>query len=158
MEGEAGLSPGRAPRRPGLAERVENMATAESGIRRRHILVVDDNAPGRRALAKVLEAKGFAVTAVADGTSALDAMKRKPPPDFVLTDLLLPDIDGREVARAARALEPRPYTVLITGWTIEPDLQDPARWNVDHVFLKPLRIDDLLAKLAEAGGAPGSKG
>jgi two-component system, OmpR family, KDP operon response regulator KdpE len=125
------------------------MATAKSGIRRLRILLVDDNAPGRRALAKVLEAKGFDVTAVADGTSALADMRQSPVPDFVLTDLLLPDIDGREVARAACALVPRPFVALITGWSIEPDLQDPARWDVDHVFLKPLRIDDLLAKLAE---------
>jgi CheY-like chemotaxis protein len=133
------------------------MATAEPGSRRLRILLVDDNAPGRRALAKVLEAKGFAVTPVADGTSAIDALQQGSPPEFVLTDLLLPDIDGREVARVAGSLEPKPYVALITGWTIDPDLKDPAHWGVDHVFLKPLRIDDLLSKLAEiiasAGGA-----
>jgi CheY-like chemotaxis protein len=130
------------------------MATADSGSRRLRVLLVDDNASGLRALAKVLEAKGFAVTAVADGASALDALRQTPPPDFVLTDLILPDIDGKEVARAARALQPRPYVAMITGWTIEPELKDPSHWQVDHVFLKPLRVDDLLATLAEITGEP----
>jgi CheY-like chemotaxis protein len=125
------------------------MATAESDSRRLRILLVDDNAACCRALAKVLEFKGFAVTAVVAGTPALDALRHEPPPDFVLTDLLLPDMDGRDVARVARSLQPKPYVALITGWTIEPDLSDPARWDVDHVFLKPLKVDDLLSKLAE---------
>jgi len=116
---------------------------------RPRLLLVDDNAPGRRALAKMLEAKGYAVTAVADGVSALQAIRSAPYPQFILTDLLLPDIDGREVARSAQELDPKPYVALITGWTIEADMQDPQQWGVDHIFLKPLRIDELLAKLSE---------
>ena len=50
-------------------------------------------------LARLLEAWGFEVTVKHDGTSALRALDLDPAPDFVLTDWLLPDLDGREIAR-----------------------------------------------------------
>ena len=70
------------------------------------ILLVDDNEASQRGLARFLEAEGYAVTLAFDGTSALEALEAGPPPDFVLTDLRLPDLDGREVARPARRLVP----------------------------------------------------
>lgn len=113
------------------------------------ILLVDDNAPGRRALAKMLESQGYQVTAVADGTSALAELGQEPPPQFVLTDLILPDVDGSEVAQAAKLLVPAPYVALITGWSLETDKQQAKDFGVDHVFLKPLPVAELLAKLRE---------
>src|SRR3954469_22635205 len=79
---------------------------------RRRLLLVDDNGEGRRALARLLELYGFEVTAVADGSSAVEALRRGPAPHVVLTDLLLPDLDGHEVARQARLLSPPPTIVL----------------------------------------------
>ena len=57
-------------------------------------------------MARFLEAEGYAVTLAFDGTTALEALESGPPPDFVLTDLRLPDLDGRELARSARQLVP----------------------------------------------------
>src|SRR4051794_13368454 len=92
----------------------------------RRILLVEDNEAAHKGLARLLQAQGFAVTAVQDGASALAALASVEPPDFVLTDLQLPDIDGREVALHARDLHPRPRVMLITGWDVESDLGDPA--------------------------------
>ena len=116
---------------------------------KRRLLLVDDNAEGRRALARLLELYGFEVTAVADGASALAALGDSPPPDVVLTDLILPDIDGREIARIARDLVPTPAVVMITGWDFGSDLIDHPGPGVDLVFLKPLNVGDLVAKLNE---------
>jgi len=115
---------------------------------RRRILLVDDNAEGRRALARLLEFYNFDVTTAADGTSALKAMHESPPPDVVLTDLLLPDIDGREVARQANTISPKPTVVMITGWDFGSEVPDKAGWGVDYVFLKPLNVSELVAQLA----------
>jgi CheY-like chemotaxis protein len=128
------------------------------GERRSRVLLVDDNEPGRKALARLLDAGGFDVADVADGTSALEALDRDTPPDFVLTDMILPDLDGREVARRARQLTPAPYTILITGWDVGPDPSSLQDVGVDAVFLKPILPSDLLAKLREVSGAGGSKG
>lgn len=111
------------------------------------VLLVDDNAEGRRALQRVLALHGLDVTAVADGASALEAMLADPPPDAVLLDLMLPDIDGMELARHACAVAPRPYVAMVTGWTIDVDVDALLATGVDDVFQKPLDIDALMAKL-----------
>ena len=90
-----------------------------------------------------------------DGTSALEALRQAPPPDFVLTDLLLPDLDGREVAREARGSSPAPTIALITGWVGRPRPGRERAWGVDYVFLKPLNVRELLELLdAHAPGRP----
>ena len=114
---------------------------------RRRLLLVDDNAEGRRALARLLGFHGFDVTAVGDGASALHALRQSPPPEIVLTDLLLPDLDGREVALLAHALDPVPTVVMITGWDFGPEVPDPATSGIDHIFLKPLNVAELVATL-----------
>ena len=116
---------------------------------KRRLLLVDDNSEGRRALARLLELYGFEVTSAADGATAIEAMRSTPPPDVVLTDLILPDIDGREIAKLARGLAPAPAVVMITGWDFGSDLRDEPGPEVDLVFLKPLNVGELVAKLNE---------
>lgn len=121
----------------------------------RRILLVEDNEAANKGLARLLQAQGFAVTAVQDGASALAAFASAEPPDFVLTDLQLPDIDGREVALHARALDPRPRVMLITGWDVESELGDPAVSGIDCVLPKPVDFRDLLARLTQPPRGPG---
>jgi CheY-like chemotaxis protein len=116
---------------------------------RKRLLLVDDNLEGRRALARLLELYGFEVTAVGDGSSAIEALHRSPPPEFVLTDLLLPDLDGREVARQARELRPVPTIAMITGWDLGAEGLSSQDAGVDLLFLKPLNVGELVAKLNE---------
>ena len=103
----------------------------------RRVLVVDDDIEAGSALAKVLELKGFDVVIHRDGTSALEHLRAGSQPNFILTDLILPDLDGREVARQARLLAPEARIGLITGWSLE---EEPDPSIVDAVFLKPIEI------------------
>jgi DNA-binding response OmpR family regulator len=116
---------------------------------RRRVLLVEDNDAAGKGLSKLLEAYGFEVRVVPDGASALAALQATPPPDYLLTDLQLPDLDGREVARRASGLDPAPRVALITGWDVNADPEEVARWGIDWVFSKPLDIRDLVAKLSE---------
>lgn len=116
---------------------------------RPRVLLVEDNDAASKGLSKILAAMGFEVAVVFDGASALEALRQPPPPDFVLTDLRLPDLDGREVALAASRLVPSPYIALITGWDLDHDLLESAAWGIDWVFTKPLNVHELLAKLRE---------
>lgn len=121
------------------------------------ILLVEDNADGRNALQKLLSFQGFEVTDVALGTSALEHLAHDPVPDAVLVDLLLPDMDGRDVARAASELSPRPFIALITGWSAEESQSDLSSWGIDHVFFKPLDVVELVGRLRQGGaGAAGA--
>jgi DNA-binding response OmpR family regulator len=113
----------------------------------RRVMVIDDNPGGRRALARYLEIQGFEVCQFGDGTSALRAFDSGPPPDVVLTDMMLPDMDGREIGRRARQLEPRPLVALLTGWSVDPGEGDLDTWGIDLVFLKPIDLNDLLDKI-----------
>jgi CheY-like chemotaxis protein len=116
---------------------------------KRRVLLVEDNEAAGKGLAKLLQAQGFEVTTVRDGAAALALLASGAPPDVLLTDMQLPDIDGREVARQARLLVPPPRTVLITGWDIEPEHDDTASWGIDWVLTKPVDINELLEKLAQ---------
>jgi CheY-like chemotaxis protein len=116
--------------------------------RRARILVVDDHEVGRRSLCRLLEAMGYQVTSVKDGKEAIDSMQTSIVPHFVLTDVRLPDLDGREVVQAALRLVPRPWIAYITGWDLAAE--ESRDLGIDWVFLKPLNISEILAKLEEA--------
>ena len=116
-------------------------------LRRPRVLVVEDHDLGRRSLARLLEALGYEVLAANDGQSALEALCPSSGLDYVLTDLHLPDIDGRDIVRAARQLVPAPRIALITGWDVDPD--ESCQMGIDWVFLKPLDVQDIVAKLQQ---------
>ena len=139
----------------------EAAAPAPLGSGRR-ILVVDDNEAARRGLSKHLEALGFEVAVAPNGQDALEALRSGADFDFLLTDLLLPDIDGLEVSRAARELPHPPRTALITGWELDHDLAYYTSAGIDWVFLKPLQVQVLIARLlssasVEPRSSPGSE-
>jgi DNA-binding response OmpR family regulator len=113
----------------------------------RRVLLVEDNLAASQGLCRYLETFGFEVSVVGDGLSAIATIRSTAPFDFVLTDLQLPDVNGHEVASAARAREPSTRVALITGWDIDVDSHDFASWGVDWVFPKPLDVHDLIAKL-----------
>lgn len=122
---------------------------APPASRRRRVLLVEDNTAGSAALERVLSIKGYEVVVAADCAAALAALEGGPPFDFILTDLLLPGGDGREVARAARRLRPPPRIALITGWSLDGPPLDGEVPEVDHVFLKPLDVRALLAEFLD---------
>ena len=123
-------------------------SATDSSIRPRILLVEDNDAAGR-GLARLLEACGFDVTVRADGASALRALESPAHFDFLLTDLRLPDMDGRDIAQHARSLVPTPRIALITGWDLDDELRDYTSMGIEWVFTKPLEIRDLIARLRE---------
>jgi putative two-component system response regulator len=66
------------------------------------ILVVDDEERNRSVLVAMLEADGYAALEAADGAQALELVRRSPP-ELVLLDIMMPDMDGYEVAHALKA-------------------------------------------------------
>jgi len=77
----------------------------------KHILIVDDDARVRAALARLLRAAGLAVTGASDGEEAL-ARLTEFTPDLVFLDLSMPEIDGFELLRRIRA-DPRNKTIPV---------------------------------------------
>jgi DNA-binding response OmpR family regulator len=71
-------------------------------MNRARVLVVDDEPSLAELIAYVLRMRGYDVTVVHDGSAALEAAEREPP-DVAILDVMLPQVDGREVARRMRA-------------------------------------------------------
>jgi DNA-binding NarL/FixJ family response regulator len=81
----------------------------------RSVLIVDDYAPFRESARGLLEGGGFDVVGEAeDGLTAL-RLAEEVRPEIVLLDVHLPDIDGFEVARRLRGLDPAPEVVLTSS-------------------------------------------
>jgi CheY-like chemotaxis protein len=109
----------------------------------RHILIVDDDAAIREALADLLEDKGYDVTLAANGRQALEICHSRGAPNLIFLDLQMPVMDGVEFARlkaADPALSHVPVCVM-TAFAASTSI--PDRTSV--VLRKPLGISDLFA-------------
>ena len=131
----------------------ETSPAAPPASSRTRLLLVDDSAEGRRALARLLELYGYDVTAVGDGTSALAHLSRTPPPEVIVTDLMLPDVDGREIARQAKLTVPSAIVAVITGWDFGAEAPDPKLTGIDRLFLKPVNAADLVSWLRSSSAS-----
>ena len=109
------------------------------------VLVVDDEPQILRALAINLRARHYEVFTAATGASAL-ATAAAHPPDLVILDLGLPDIDGIEVIRGLRGWTSAPIIVL-SGRTDSADKVDALDAGADDYVTKPFGVDELLARM-----------
>jgi CheY-like chemotaxis protein len=115
------------------------------------VLLVDDNRNERLPLSRLFELRGFVVTPVADGRTAIATIESGLPFDILLTDLRLPDMDGREVALRASQCPHKPLVALMTGW--DADSEDRARWGIDLIFIKPIDSAAVVSQIRAAQDA-----
>jgi PAS domain S-box-containing protein len=108
------------------------------------VFVVEDEAAVRKAVIRILSDRGYGVLQAAGPTSALEvAAQWSGPIDLLLTDIVMPDMSGDELARALRKGRPRLRIVYMTGYSGEIDT---AALRVDGpVVQKPFTRDSLLA-------------
>jgi DNA-binding response OmpR family regulator len=118
------------------------------------VLVADDDATLRRTLAIGLAAAGHEVLTVADGRSALHAL-REDKPDLVVLDLGLPDLSGVEVLRRLREWSTVPVVVLSARAESDEKVQ-ALDLGADDYVTKPFGMDELLARIRAAGRRAGS--
>jgi signal transduction histidine kinase len=118
------------------------------------VLVVDDNVDAANSIARLLKLRSHEVHLAHDGPEALAAADRLQP-DAVLLDLGLPHINGYEVARRLRETNGSRKLLLlaVSGYGSEANRRQAEEVGFDHYFVKPLDVEQLLVKLAEAGNA-----
>ncbi len=116
---------------------------AKSGSR---ILIVEDEAPMRTALADCLEGEGYRVLTAADGQAGLErAMQEKP--DLVLLDIMMPRLDGYAVCAELRRLSSPARILMLTA---KGQIEDRVRGldtGADDYLVKPFSTDELLARV-----------
>lgn len=112
------------------------------------ILVVDDDPHSREIVRAYLESRGFPVTTAAHGEEAL-ALLESVRPAVVLLDVMMPGIDGWEVARRIRN-HPRcgrTRVIMLTARSDFADMQEGLRAGADDYMVKPVRLEELATRV-----------
>jgi len=109
------------------------------------VLVVDDDAPIRRMLARTLAADGYAVASAADGGEALAAVERSAP-DLIVLDVAMPGVDGLAVCRRLRRHGLAVPILLLTARDAVPDRVAGLDAGADDYLVKPFATEELLAR------------
>jgi len=112
------------------------------------VLVVDDTIENLRLLSNMLSEEGYDVRAVTNGAQALQSVERDPP-DVILLDIIMPEMDGYEVCRRLKARD-RSKDVPVIFLTALTDTADKVRafdaGGVDYVT-KPFQLEEVLARV-----------
>lgn len=128
----------------GAARRCERPeAVAMSGER---ILVVEDERAIANVLRRGLALEGYAVEIADGGRPALDVVRDRPP-DLVILDLMLPDMDGLEVARRLREAGERAPVLMLTARDGIADRVRGLDAGADDYLVKPFALEELLARV-----------
>jgi len=109
------------------------------------ILLAEDDSVMREYLTRALERAGYAVTAVDRGTSALPLVETEKF-DLLLTDIVMPEMDGIELAQKAAEIAPEMRVMFITGFaavTLRAGAQVPQA----KVLSKPFHLRDLVLEV-----------
>ncbi|MFH9729032.1 response regulator transcription factor [Streptomyces sp. NPDC017260] len=130
-------------------ERSGGTVTPQGGAEQ--LLVVDDEATVRELLCAALRFAGFRVASAATGTDAVAAATEEPP-DLVLLDVMLPDMDGFEVVRRLRDRRPAgrggPVPVLfLTARDRQADKVTGLSLGADDYVTKPFDLEELIARI-----------
>ncbi len=113
---------------------------------RDRVLVVDDDPPLRRMLARTLTAEGYDVTVAADGGAALAEAERAAP-DVIVLDVAMPALDGLAVCRRLRGKGLPTPILMLTARDGVPDRVAGLEAGADDYLVKPFAVQELIARL-----------
>jgi two-component system, sensor histidine kinase len=137
------------PLLPVASDAEQKVVRPEPVKRRRHILLVEDNADARQALQDLLETWGHRVEVAADGLRGLELAVQRTP-EVALVDIGLPGLDGYRVAEELRAKMGQGIRlVALTGYRGMEDHSRAREAGFDLHLVKPVKPDDLSRLLSE---------
>ncbi len=118
-------------------------------MRRIHsVLLVEDDADLREAMAAILDAEGYRVIGARDGQDAIDRLREGARPSVIILDLMLPRKDGRQFRREQIA-DPDLDHIPVIAYSGDARVADAARdLRVRHWFRKPVNFGAMLEAIA----------
>jgi putative two-component system response regulator len=116
---------------------------------RPRVLIVDDDPAVRRVLRQVLDTGQYELLEADDGDTALD-LYRAMPADAVLSDIMMPRMNGIDLLRAVKALDDTTAFILLTGAGSMSNAIDALRLEADDYLLKPFDVDEVQHSLTRA--------
>jgi CheY-like chemotaxis protein len=111
------------------------------------ILVVDDNPSLAKSQADILGAKGFEALAAHGGAEALEILRNRHV-DILLTDVIMPGMNGVALYRTIRKTHPKLITILMTAYAADDLIQQGLAEGIKTVLTKPLDNDFLVILLS----------
>jgi CheY-like chemotaxis protein len=132
--------------------RMIDLSPRPGALGNRHILVVDDDAGVRDTVAEILSAEGCRVDVAENGRKALDYLAGPDPYDLVLSDVVMPEMDGYELYTEVRRRAPNTHVVLMTAFYHDQDhvIKRSRMEGLDGVlFKKPINPERLCSTLSE---------
>jgi len=113
------------------------------------ILIIDDEEEIRRSLSFVLEDEGHETRSASNGIDAISAISEREF-DIVITDLMLPGMDGMQILSRIKQEHPEIIVVMITGHESVENAVEAMKAGSDDYIPKPIDADELLMKLSKA--------
>jgi len=110
------------------------------------ILIVDDEENMRNTLAAVLKRQGYATETAASGEEAVSLAERAAF-DLIITDLKMPDMDGIEVFRRVKVIQPDIAAIIITGYASLDSAIEAIRLGAYDYIVKPFKMEQLLLSI-----------
>ncbi len=113
------------------------------------ILVVDDEKGMRQFLEIMLNAEGYSVVTASGGREACSLLEKEPF-DLIITDIKMKDLDGLEVLRKAKALDPKSIVILISAFATAETAVEAMKEGAYDYIPKPFKINEFKKIVAEA--------
>jgi len=123
-----------------------SVALVQSAAVVKSVLVAEDNVMQAEMLGHYLRQEGYSVRIVHDGRSAIDEVPRRDRPDLLLLDVMMPRVDGLDVARILRADSDIPM-LMLTARSTEDDLLLGLDLGADDYVTKPYSPRELMARV-----------
>ena len=117
---------------------------------RARIFVVDDDTVSRELLSRILTSDGHQVTALADGSEALERLAEGEPPDLVVSDIRMGELDGLQLTDALRQRAPDTPVLLVTAFGNIDGAVDAIRRGAFDYLSKPYDVDGIKVVVARA--------
>lgn len=114
-----------------------------------HILVVEDDESINEAISFHLTRAGMRVTPALDGAAGLRSLRSRPP-DAMVLDLMLPNVDGWQIIRDVREWAPQLPILVVSARTSEEDRVEALGLGADDVIAKPFSMRELVARVSAA--------
>ena len=125
----------------------KSLALAKEKKENYKVLVAEDNHHMRQILCAFLKDLGYTVTTVTSGEDAIDALSAHYF-DIVITDLNMGQLNGIDVLKKTKELNPQTPVIITTGNSDVTYVIEALRYNADDYMLKPFRIADLLERMS----------
>ena len=130
---------------------------AAQALTQYRILVVDDDELVSEYLGALLESESYNVTVLNQPVEALRCFNERPDDfDLIITDQVMPELTGVEVAQAVLKLRPKIPVLLITGYSEKITAENANSYGLSGFFSKPINEDLFLNKISHLMSVPSS--